>query len=439
MQHHRTLILLLILGLALRVTVIHYRPAHAIAHGPDEYVHHRIAQNLAHGDGFSLSGRPTAFRDLFFPLTASVVMCVTGDSPLTVLYVNSLLSTLTAFLLYLLGRRRFSPRAGLLMAGVWAFYPGAILFSALFVSETLCVFLWVLTLVLYDRLEQNDLHWKAAAAVGVVSGMTVLTRAQALALPAALIVYLTLIRFEWPWRARVKAAAIVAAGCLIVVLPWMIRNQGAVGAFCLNTNSGVKLLLENDPMATGAWPVESFVSSQQLLPLVAIEAQSNWDASAYAWPDIRQHPRETVSLWERKFAAFSASDIPLWRLYGCPVITDSLNSFLRRLPLWLLLFLAVPYMVMLCCGISGFYLVRHFPARGLFILQIFFVILMLVAANGGFRFHFAVMPLLVIGLGALWRPQVWSAAPVWRRLFLLFTLGMFLGIWLHEGMSIAGI
>jgi hypothetical protein len=222
-------------------------------------------------------------------------------------------------------------------------------------------------------------------------------------------------------------------------LPWMVRNQYAVGAFCLNTNSGVKLLLENDSHATGAWPVDSLVLSRQSLPLMEAEAENNGDASDYTWPDIRQHPRETMSLWERKFAAFSTSDIPLWRWYVGPVVTDSLNAFLRDLPLWLLLFLAVPYMVMLCCGISGFYLVRHFPARGLFILQIFFVILMLVAANGSYRFHFAVMPLLLIGLGALWRPQVWNAAPVWRRLFLLFTLGMFLGIWLHEGMSIAGI
>ena len=90
-------------------------------------------------------------------------------------------------------------------------------------------------------------------------------------------------------------------------------------------------------------------------------------------------------------------------------------------------------------GVSGFYLVRHFPTRGLFILQVFLAIMAIFISHGASRYHFPLMPAMVVGAGALSTPNVWNSGPIWRRLFLLFTLGMFLGIWLFEAMTIAGV
>ena len=47
------------------------------------------------------------------------------------------------------------------------------------------------------------------------------------------------------------------------------------------------------------------------------------------------------------------------------------------------------------------------------------------------------MPALLIGAAALCRPRVWQSAPLWRRLFLLWTLGMLVGIWLNEAFVLA--
>jgi hypothetical protein len=100
---------------------------------------------------------------------------------------------------------------------------------------------------------------------------------------------------------------------------------------------------------------------------------------------------------------------------------------------------ALPYMLFVCLGVSGFYLVRHFTTRGLFVLQIALGILAILISHGAPRYHFPLMPAMLVGAGALSAPQPWLSSPLWRRLFLLFTLGMFAGMWLFEAMTVAGV
>ena len=100
--------------------------------------------------------------------------------------------------------------------------------------------------------------------------------------------------------------------------------------------------------------------------------------------------------------------------------------------------MALPYMLIVGFGVSSYYLVRHSPTRGLYILQLFLGILAVLISHGSARYHFPYMPAMVVGAGALVQPKVWISAPIWRRLFLLFTLGMFAGLWLFEAMTIAG-
>jgi hypothetical protein len=98
----------------------------------------------------------------------------------------------------------------------------------------------------------------------------------------------------------------------------------------------------------------------------------------------------------------------------------------------------VPYMIIFGFGISGFYLVRHFPDRGLFLLQVFLILLTVFLSHGEPRYHMVAMPAMIVGVGALTRRNVWNSAPLVHRLFLLFTLGLFAGLWLFEGMAIYG-
>jgi 4-amino-4-deoxy-L-arabinose transferase-like glycosyltransferase len=439
MTRGRILIALLVIGVALRLMALWLRPEGALYAAPDEDEYLQIAQSVARGEGFALHGEITAYRDMLLPVVCAGLMALFGDSPLPMLLLNVLLSVATALLLFDLGRRRFDQPVALAMAALWLLYPTAIIFSAMLFTETLFVFLWVLALRLYDRLDERGYRPLDAVALGAVSGLLMLTRAVGVVVAASLIVYIVLIRFERPPRVRLRAALILGAACLLVVLPWMVRNHYAVGRFALNTNGGINMYIGNNPRANGSYLFDE--DHERLLPPAeAGEAARDRAAAGLALAFVREHPRDALRLWERKFGFFWATDMTQWiHYFWDPSGPPSVSKRLRAMPVARLALLAVPYMLIVLLGISGFYLVRHFPARGLLLLQIFLLLLACFVTFGTPRYHYPLMPALIIGAGALWRPLVWVSAPPWRRLFLLFTLGMFGGIWLFEVMTIAGV
>jgi hypothetical protein len=146
-----------------------------------------------------------------------------------------------------------------------------------------------------------------------------------------------------------------------------------------------------------------------------------------------------VNLWGKKFAYFWSTDAMLLSHYFPDKAYTKLGPRLRAIGVGWMLVVAIPYMLLIGFGISGFYLVREFDSRGLYLLQLFFGTLLTFASYGLARYHFPLVPAAIVGVGAVWRPKVWNSNPPWRRLVLLFTLGMLGGIWLFEAMTIAGV
>jgi len=342
-------------------------------------------------------------------------------------------------LLYRIALRRFNKKTALWIGAAWIFYPLAVLFCALLFTETVFVFFWLLALFYYDRLEEKDFDLKAAIPVGLALGFALLTRQVGTTLLATVLIYVALIRYETPWKRRWKAAAVILLACAVITVPWMIRNARAVGAFTLNTNGGINFFIGNNAEANGTYKLDP--DQEALLPPATVsEGDGSRGASALAWQYIRQHPRETLHLWPRKFAFLWATDNTQWIHYNPPEGPPSVSKRLRDLPIALLLLMSLPYMLMVCLGVAGYYLVRHFPTRGLFILQVFLGTMAAFISFGTPRFHVPMMPAMLLGAGSLTTvPAVWTSAPLWRRFALLLTLGMFLGIWLFEAMVIAGV
>ncbi len=435
----RFLWIFLLIGFALRLAAIHARPEGALSLAPDEDEYLMLARNLADGHGFMMHGAITGYRDMFMPLLTALLMLGFGSTPLPMLYVNALLSCATGLLLFYLGKRRFSENTALIMSVVWLLYPGAIIVSSMLFTETLFVFLWTLSLVLHDRLEDTNYHWRDAVGLGVVIGLAMLTRGVGAVLLASYLIYIGLIRFETALKRRWSAAAIMTAACLVVTLPWMIRNYVAVDRFALNTNSGLNLLIGNNEQANGSYKFDD-EQEEMLPPPSAGEAARDKAGTRLAFAYMKEHPRETVKLWGKKFAFFWSTDMAqlihyFWDPHGPPSVALRLHA----MPVWLLLIMSVPYMLIVWLGIAGFYLVRHFPTRGILLLQIFLMTVAIFLTYGLPRYRYPLMPLLIIAAGALIGPKVWSSAPQPIRLFLLFTLGMFGGLWMFEFMIVAGI
>lgn len=133
-----------------------------------------------------------------------------------------------------LGSRVFGPTAGIVAAGLAAFYPDLVWFSLHFWSETLFLVLlyWAL-----ERLLAADASGSRAAAglAGLLWGLAILTRETAL--------YFTPVVALWlVWRrpregALPKAAAFLLATTLTVA-PWTYRNRVVYGAFVPVSTAG---------------------------------------------------------------------------------------------------------------------------------------------------------------------------------------------------------
>jgi 4-amino-4-deoxy-L-arabinose transferase-like glycosyltransferase len=427
---------LLIAGAVLRIMAVEFRPPDAPLRAPDEPEYLELAHNLWLEGSYSLQDAPTAYRDVLFPAVSSLLLRIGGGEMKLILYLQILLSCLTGWLIYELSRTRFSENIGLLLAGSWMLYPGAIILCALFLTETVFVFLWALALWIYDRLEARAVIVNMLL-LGVTLGLLCLTRAAGLLLLAAITIYVLLIRYETPFRERLRTALIVVGMSLLVMLPWMLRNQFVMNSFSLNTNGGINLLIGNNRYATGAYrfdePVEAILppvsSGEALRNAAASEA-----ASDYFWGNMQQ----SFELWPRKFAFLWSTDVALLAHYYPRFGDVKLAEYLHALPLWMLLVTAIPYMLILLAGTAGFYLVKRFPARGLFILQLAMIVFAAMLSIGMPRYHFPAMPALMIGGGALLHHLPFRDAPPWRRLFLYMALAIFVGIWSYEAATIMG-
>lgn len=157
-----------------------------------------------------------------------------GGSTVWVRVAQALLATLTCFLVYRLGRRRWGERAGFWAGTFLAFYPSHVAYSHLIWSETLYT---TLVVAAVDRLLAVDEHgrWRDGALAGLFLGAGILTRSLGIAVLGACCAFLVLRRFEWR---RVAAAGVVGAVAVAVVAPHTIDASRRAGRLVVTDLNG---------------------------------------------------------------------------------------------------------------------------------------------------------------------------------------------------------
>lgn len=435
MKKFSILLLLTALGLGFRMFALELRPEAALLRAPDEPEYLEIAQNISLGDGFAFHGERTAYRDMLMPTLTAGAIWLTGDFKF-VFWVQIFLSLLTGLLLYLIAARRFSEGISYAVFAAWMFYPAASVFSSLLLTETLFVFFWVLAMWLHDRLEESDYSVRESLLLGAVLGLLCLTRAAGAILLATVFIYVLLIRWETKFALRAKSVSLILLASIVVMLPWMLRNYVYLDRFALNTNGGINLLIGNNPYANGGYMFDE--RAQEIIADARGEAERDHAASRAAREYAQGHLKKTFEIWATKFAYLWSTDMAMMAHYapvrGAPSLADTLHAQ----PLGALILMAIPFAVLVLLGLSGFYLVAKFPARGFFILQLSLAALAAFASYGLPRYHFPLMPAVIIGAAAYVENQPWNSAPQWRRLFLLLAIGVFIGVWIFETVKIIG-
>lgn len=139
------------------------------------------------------------------------------------------MSTLTVWLVFLLGRELFDRRAGLVAAGIFGFDPVFVGYTHLLWAETQLALLDVASVLLLLRgVRQQRLA--SVVAAGALLGLAALTRQLmwSVSVLAALWIFVALP--QAPRQALRLAAAFLLAGCLTIA-PWTLRNAAFHGTF----------------------------------------------------------------------------------------------------------------------------------------------------------------------------------------------------------------
>jgi hypothetical protein len=256
------LAVLVLAGLGLRIGYAVEQPA---TPPPDAEAYARIAENLyrdgsfdARPAGVDREVQPSSAYSPGLPLFVAGVYWVSGGVHLTLaLVLLALLGAAAIPMAFLLGRRFGGPVAGLVGAGVLAFYPALLEYQGLLLTEPLAATLLCGSLVAFFGAAERRSNWPWAG-TGVLFGLLALVRPEylllALGLPLIWLAREALRRVCYPtgtkaaarggWRDLVAPAALSVLATCLILAPWTVRNAVELDRFVpLSTGGGKALFI----------------------------------------------------------------------------------------------------------------------------------------------------------------------------------------------------
>lgn len=238
---------LIVFCLSLRVGVVALRYSE-LHDDPDAYI--GIAKNLAFGRGFSIPGTstPTAFRPPLYPLLIapfSIAEFAAGRAGLNLLAAACGMFFIWRTTEYL----KFTAVPKFVSLLAYGCDPLLLRYTSLSMTETVCSMFAAALLWSLVRLN-GESSWRRALLVGVIFGCCALTRPTFWAFA---MLYGGLFFLAWMTRrckeyfAKPEQIAVVLAGTLLVVSPWLIRNMLVMKSpILMTTHGGYTVLLGNN-------------------------------------------------------------------------------------------------------------------------------------------------------------------------------------------------
>jgi 4-amino-4-deoxy-L-arabinose transferase-like glycosyltransferase len=192
----------------------------------------KLAWSLSQGFGYRFfpDTAPTLTREPGYPLLLGALFYFFGYSIEVARAANLLLSALTVVLLYRLAYRLFAVRwLAVLVPALFLLHPGVFVAELRGGVESLFMLLVVAFTMLLARAAESN-RTRDYVLAGLLLGLTTLVRSTALLFPFFLVVYF----FIWPerrpsWVGLGGQLLALFAATILVVSPWMIRNERVAG------------------------------------------------------------------------------------------------------------------------------------------------------------------------------------------------------------------
>jgi 4-amino-4-deoxy-L-arabinose transferase-like glycosyltransferase len=298
----------------------------------DNYYHHHWAQSIAGGN---ILGDTTYFRAPFYVFCLGLLYALWGSSLWVARLFGLAVGMASVMMTYLMGKRFFNARVGLIAALIQSVYPIVIYFEGELLLDPL--FMLLLQLFVHRLLIWHEnKSVKSALCAGLWLGLAAITRPTALVfVPVTVLVFIATLRRTRLWEKPVTAFLV---GVLLLIAPITIRNLAVAGdPVLIASQGGINLYIGNNPQADGVsavlpepfghnWQIKDITyraeqaTGKQLTP----GAVSNfWMRRALDW--MARHPGEFVILYGKKlYYSFSDREVSNNR---------ELSSFFNRIPL----------------------------------------------------------------------------------------------------------
>jgi 4-amino-4-deoxy-L-arabinose transferase-like glycosyltransferase len=225
---------IMLVGLGVRLIYIHVHD-YSVGEGAtivgDPFWYHGGANLLAEGRGFldpvrlEYEGRSSqsAVHPPGYTVALSAASVVGFKSVFAHQVWSAIMGTATIGVVGLVGRRLAGSRAGLLAAGVAAVYPNFWFHDALLMSETLVLLTVAVTLLVAYWFWQAPSP-RRAVVLGLVCGVTALTRSETVMLLVLLVVPLAAFQYSLSWRRRISLIAVACLAAVATIAPWAVYN-----------------------------------------------------------------------------------------------------------------------------------------------------------------------------------------------------------------------
>ena len=200
------------------------------------------AVSIVHGNGYAFDGIPTAFWPVGYPGFLALLFWSLPETPETGLIANFFLAAITVTCSFRIYRELpISNAFALFRILVLTAFPNFIFYQNLLLSEMLMTAILSISLLALIVARRNY----QVLATGVFFGLATLVKSQALFLPLLPFIY-----DVWGHpapKAVVHRYALLAAGMLLIIFPWSMRNYFVFDRFILvQSNGGYNLLMGNN-------------------------------------------------------------------------------------------------------------------------------------------------------------------------------------------------
>ena len=189
----------------------------------DASVYDRLGLSISEGKGYvNNSGTPHCHYPPFYPFFLSVIYALFGHSYAAVRIFQSILGAFSCVLIYLIGKRVFTVSVGVIAGFISMAYLPFIKSAELLLSELVFTFL-VLLIVLYLLKIRENMNFGNAIVLGLLSGMSLLTRSMAILLPLFMLpVFIYSRKGDLPYI--LKRYIVVLLFFCLTMTPWIVRN-----------------------------------------------------------------------------------------------------------------------------------------------------------------------------------------------------------------------